>query len=321
MSRAIKTTVAAAGVALVAAMGAAPAAANDLTFFTGPTGGSWYPLGGALKSIWENAIPGTHVEIRPGAGLINMQAIETRRGQIGFGNMPSTVDALRGIGEGITEPYENNCHIASLYPQISQMVVRADDGITSWEDMRGKRFATLPPGNTTAVVAEMLFSIVGMDMEDDVSSMNYANTSDQANMFKDGQIDASFLITTQGAGAILDMANSRQIAMLDVPDDMLEKLTEINPGFTRYVIPQNVYPGLTQDNHTVQFPAHVLVSCELDDDLVYEMTAAMVDALPELRSVNAVFDSVEMEDMGAPVAVKWHPGAARYFEDNGISVN
>jgi len=40
-------------IAAIAALFAAPAAAQQVTFMTGPQGGSWIPLGGALKGMWE----------------------------------------------------------------------------------------------------------------------------------------------------------------------------------------------------------------------------------------------------------------------------
>lgn len=308
-----------ASAAMVAAglLASVPATAQTkLTYFTGPTGGSWIPISGALTSIWQRAIPGLSIENRPGAGLINMKAIEEGKAEIGMGNMISTVDALAGKGQGITQPYKNICHLASLYPQVQQITVRGDKGIQSIADLKGKSVGTLPRGNTTAVVAEQLMDIAGVGFAG-AGKMNFVSIADQANMFKDGQIDASLIITTVGSGAIMDMANSRPIKMLDIPDDMLAKLKEINSGFERYVMPKGTYPGMTADNLTVQFPAHVIISCKLPDDVVYKMAKAMTDALPELVSVNAAFKGVSVKDFGAKSPVPFHPGAAKYFKEQG----
>ena len=85
-----------AAAALLAGLAAVPATAQDikLTYFTGPTGGSWIPMAGAIKSIWEKADKRLSIENRPGAGLVNMKAIEEGKAEIGMGNMISTVDAL-----------------------------------------------------------------------------------------------------------------------------------------------------------------------------------------------------------------------------------
>lgn len=300
-----------------AAMCGGAMAQTKLTYFTGPTGGSWIPIGGALKNIWEKAIPGLSIENRPGAGLVNMKAIEEGKAQIGMGNLISTVDALRGKGVGITKPYVNVCHVASLYRQVQQIIVRADAGIKTLADFKGKTIGTLPRGNTTTEVAGWILDAGGVGFAG-AGKMAYASMSDQANMFKDGQIVASFVITTVGSGTIKDMANSRKIEMLDIPDDVFAKLKAKNAGFQRYTMSKSAYPGLEKDNLTLQFPAHLIVACSLPEDLVYKMTKAMTEAIPDLVYVNAVFKGQTAKDFGAKVDVKSHPGAAKYFKEQGV---
>ncbi len=297
----------------------APVAAQTptkLTYFTGPTGGSWIPIGGALKVLWEKAIPGLSIENRPGAGLVNLKAVEEGKAEIGMGNMTSTVDALAGKGTGITKPYTNVCHLASLYPNVAQFVTRSDLGIKSIADLKGKAVGTLPKGNTTNDVAGWVMDAGGVGFAG-TSKMAFASLSDLANMFKDGQIVASFIVTTEGNGSIKDMANSRKITMLDIPDDIFGKLKAQNVGFQRYTIPKSAYPGLEKDNVTAAFPAHVIVSCKLPDDLVYNMAKAMTESLPDLVNVNSSFKGKTVKDLGAKVDVKWHPGAQKFFKEKG----
>jgi hypothetical protein len=63
----------AAGLAI--AVPAAPTTAVELKFMTGPQGGSWIPLGGQLKDLWEKGMPGLTVQQSPGAGIANVRGI------------------------------------------------------------------------------------------------------------------------------------------------------------------------------------------------------------------------------------------------------
>jgi hypothetical protein len=297
---------------------AKPASAQQvsLTYFTGPTGGSWIPIGGALKAVWEKADPRLKIENRPGAGLINLKAIEEGKAEIGMGNMVSTVDALKGIGQGITAPYVNVCHLANLYPQVQQIAVRADQGINTLADLKGKSVGTLPRGNTTEVVASWILEAAGVGYQG-LSKVNFVSIADQANMYKDGQISAAMVISTVPTGGFMDMANSRPTRLLDVPDDIFKALLAKNAGFARFTIPKGTYPGMDKDVQSLQFPAHVIISCKLPDDVVYGMAKAMTEAIPELVNVNAVFKGQTVKDFGAQVGVKVHPGAVKYFKERG----
>src|SRR3546814_16831830 len=75
--------------------------AVDLKLMTGPQGGSWYPLGGAIKNIVEKNTKGNSVQVLPGAGIANVKAVEGGKAQMGFANSVSTVDAIKG-----TAPFE-----------------------------------------------------------------------------------------------------------------------------------------------------------------------------------------------------------------------
>jgi TRAP transporter TAXI family solute receptor len=298
---------------------APPASAQSptqLVFHTGPAGGFWIPIGGAIRALFEKAIPGLKVQNRPGAGLINIKAIEERKGHIGVGNMISTVDSLRGVGQGITQPYKNICHVASLYRQILQVTVRADAGIRSFAYLKGKCAATLTRGNTTSVVAEQLLGLAGAGLAG-LGRMAFVNTSDQSNMFRDGQIEASILITTAPASAIMDMANAREIRTVDIDDALFAKPTAANPGFARYTMAKATYPGMDRDNATIQFSAQLVVSCELSEPMVHTMTKTLVEGIPDLAKFNAVFSAEIVKTFCAPSAVPSHPGVARYCKERG----
>ena len=85
---------------------AGPVAAQQLTFMTGPQGGVWVPLGGALKGMWEKAIPGLQVTAVPGAGIANVRGVDEDKAQIGIGNTITTVDGIDGSRALSKESYQ-----------------------------------------------------------------------------------------------------------------------------------------------------------------------------------------------------------------------
>jgi len=146
--------------AAAAALSCLPAAAQQVTFMTGPQGGSWIPLGGALKGMWEKAIPGLQITQTPGAGISNVRGIDDGKAQIGMANSSTTVDGLHGRA-----PYPKKvtrvCQLANLYPQYFQVVALADAKVNSFADLKGKSLTTQGRGNTGELLTALVLKMKG----------------------------------------------------------------------------------------------------------------------------------------------------------------
>src|SRR3546814_10915399 len=134
--------------------------AADLKLMTGPQGGSWYPLGGAIKNVVEQNMSGTTMQILPGAGIANVKAIESGKADLGFANSVSTVDAINGKPP-FTEKAKNVCNIATLYPQYFQVVANASSGIKTPEAFKGTSMTTQKKGNTGEAITAPLLEAYG----------------------------------------------------------------------------------------------------------------------------------------------------------------
>jgi uncharacterized protein len=295
---------------------AIPASANDLKMMTGPQGGSWIPLGGQLKDMWEKAIPGLSVQVLPGAGIANVRGVDEGKADIGFGNSISTVDGVHG-----KPPYPktvtNVCNIATLYPQYYQLVVPADSGIKSIADLKGKSITTQQRGNTGELITRQLLEVNGITYKDvKVSFVGYSDSVDQ---MKDGHAVAFGLGTQVPAGAIMDLASARKIKLLD-QSSSFDKMKKLNPGYTLVTIKNGSYPGMSGDVKVIGYATHVFVSCKLPDDEVYKMTKAVIDNSKTLASIAKDIGDQKIADFGENIGVPFHPGAAKFYKEHGVNV-
>lgn len=302
--------------AVAAVMFTSAAQADKITFMTGPAGGTWFPLGGAVKQILEQEIDDLSVTIRPGAGLINIKGISAGKTQIAWGNVISTVDALAGRAP-FNEPMPDLCNIAAFYFQSVQIPV-TDMAIESIGDLRGRSFATLPRGNTTEAAARAVLDLYDLTY-DDLGKINFASVTDQVNMMKDGQIEAFLLVSSVPAGGVLDLATARRTRLLPIPDDKFATLKAANPGWSRTAIPAGTYSGQDEPVPTASFQMHMMANCSsVSDDLAYAITKAIATRGGELSAVTRMLDGYTVNDMAADVGVPFHPGAARYYKDAGV---
>ncbi len=287
----------------------------DLKLMTGPMGGSWYPLGGAISDALQKNIPGLTLSVMPGGGIGNVEALEVGKCDIGFANSCSAVDGLFGRAP-FKKKMENMRQLANLYPQYFQMVVPEDSGIKSVADMKGKTLACDRKGLTGEQLSQLVLQAYGFDYKD-MAKVHHVGYSDGVALMKDGHAQGFFLITTIPASSIIDLAADRKIRLLSLPDDKIKALQKINSGFLKRVIPKGTYPGVDYEVQGVGAFTHLIISAKLPDDLVYRITKILAENLPRFGDVVKDMKGVTAKDLAFDVGVPYHPGARKYYKEIG----
>ena len=219
------------------------AGAENLRFMTGPQGGSWYPMGGAIKNVVEEAVPDTSLQVMPGAGIANVKAIDTGKADIAFANSVSTVDAIEG-NPPFEEKATNVCHLGTLYPQYFQIVTTADSGIESLDQLKGHGLATQPVGNTGEAITAHLVQAVGLSY-DDLAGVDFVSYNESVALLKDGNSEVFTLGTTVPASAIMDAAvptigyATHVIARCDLPAETVTGITSGRSSRTKRTSPRS----------------------------------------------------------------------------------
>jgi TRAP transporter TAXI family solute receptor len=317
MKSSIKAFSLASGLAFGLALAVAgSASAANIKMMTGPQGGSWIPLGGQLKDMWEKAIPGLQVQVLPGAGIANVRGVDEGKADIGFGNSISTVDGVHGKPP-FPRAATNICNIATLYPQYYQLVVPADAGINKIADLKGKAITTQQRGNTGEMITRQILGVNGITYSD--VKVSFVGYSDSVNQMKDGHAVAFGLGTQVPAGAIMDLASARPIKLLD-QSSSFAGMKKLNPGYTLVTIKKGSYPKQDSDVKVIGYATHIFASCKLPTDEVYAMTKAVVANTSNLASIAKAIGKQQMADFAADIGVPFHPGAAKFYNEQGISV-
>jgi hypothetical protein len=292
------------------------AAAQQVTFMTGPQGGSWVPLGGALKGVWEKAVPGLAITATPGAGIANVRGVDEGKAQIGFANSSTTVDGLEGRA-----PYpkatKNVCQVANLYPQYFQVVALTDAKVATFADLKGKSLVTQPKGNTAEILTAMVLEANGLNYQSLAKTNFQAAYTDAVSLMKDGHAQVFTLGTTAPASAVMDLASARDVRLVPVDDKTMAALKKANPGYNRLIIKAGTYPKQDQDVAAIGYSTHVIAACDLPEDTVYRMTKAMAENVDAMAAVVKSIAGLTAKDMAVDIGVPLHKGAARYYKEKG----
>jgi hypothetical protein len=294
---------------------AAPAAAQQVTFMTGPQGGSWIPLGGALKGMWEKNVPGLQIQQTPGAGISNVRGVDEGKAQIGLANSSTTVDGLEGRA-----PYPKKvtkvCQLANLYPQYWQMVALTSANVSSFADLKGKSLTTQAKGNTGELLTALVLKLNGMSYES-LAKLNYNSYTESVALMKDGHAQVFTLGTTAPASAIMDLASARDIKLIPVDDKTMNALKGMNPGYNKLVIKAGTYPKQDKDVPVIGYSTHLVVACDLPENTVYQMVKTMAGNVDGMAAVVKSIEGITPKDMALDIGVPFHKGAAKFYKEVG----
>ncbi|MGC8809434.1 MAG: TAXI family TRAP transporter solute-binding subunit [bacterium] len=287
----------------------------DLKMMTGPMGGSWYPLGGAIADAVQKEMPGVTIAVAPGGGVANVEAIEFGKCDIAFSNSSSGVDAIYGRPP-FKQKIQSMRQLANLYPQYFQMVVLEDSGIKSVADLKGKRISPGPKGHTGEFAAQQVLQVYGLSYKD-MSKVHHVGYNDTVALMKDGHCDAWLLTTTIPASSIMDLASARKIRLLPLPEDKIQAMQKLNAGYIRRTVPKGTYPGVDYDVPGIGWFTHLVVSAKLPDDLVYNITKILVKNLDRFGQVVKDMKGVTAKDLAMDIGIPFHPGALKYYKEVG----
>jgi TRAP transporter TAXI family solute receptor len=302
----------------------APAAAQSktsLVFSAGPTGGSWTPMAAATAEVIKRKFPELEVQVEPGAALVNMEKIRSDKTDLAWSMTTVLSDARAGTNTWKGKQTDKPLFVANYYPNVWQLTVPVAADVRKFADLKGKAVALPPRGNTSLSEGwELLLQAHGMKL-DDLGTKSFGSITENAEAIRNRQAFAMGWFTTVPASFMLDLGTSLKLRMLSLPEDVIEKMRKINPGFIRHVIPKATYAqyGVEEDVVTIQAPTILIAHAKTPPDVIYKVTKAVVEGREDFARVTAAMKGVTAKDMAQSFGMPVHPGAEKYFKEAGLS--
>ncbi|MGH4018319.1 MAG: TAXI family TRAP transporter solute-binding subunit [Pseudonocardiaceae bacterium] len=284
---------------------------------TGNTGGVYYVLGGAFAEAVSAATGGKlkATAAETGASVQNIQQVVAGNYQVAFSLADTASDAVNGTGSFAGSPQPIRA-LARLYPNFSQVVVRADAGISTLADLRGKRVSTGSPKSGTEVIASRMLRAAGLNPATDLAAQRL-DIGTSVDGMKDGTVDAMFFSGGLPTPNITDLFTSLgdQVRLLDT-SAVLNPLQEINPVYDVATIPASTYPGAT-DTPTIVVPNLLVVPENLDQATACVLTKTLFERKADLVTVNPAAEDITLQQARQTDPVPLHPGAKQALDTLG----
>ena len=304
----------AAGVALLALAGAGSIAQAQVTFATGRQGGSQYPVSVALSQIMEKAPGVGSVTLVPGGGAANIVAVDIGKADLGITLSNSARDGLLGKPP-YKAPTPNIVQLFALQAFKVIVLVPENSPIRTFADLNGKKVNTGPKGFTIVEVADQLFK-----MENIKVNMHYLQIGQAIDQFKDGNIDALMYSPSDRFAAFMDLAQTRKIRLVPLPDRVIDAMIKEDPSFYRSEWPAypDSYKGLSNKVPTLGYPNIIIANKnKITDQQAYEMTKITAENLEKVAAVEPDLINWDLKNLATEVGLPIHPGSMRYFKEKG----
>ncbi|PEJ37683.1 C4-dicarboxylate ABC transporter substrate-binding protein [Peribacillus butanolivorans] len=288
---------------------------QNLSLLTGGTGGTYYPLGGQIGNIISDNTKANITPQTSGASAENMETLRVGEAEIAFSQTDIGAYAIEGKEMFEGKPIDNIQAISSLYPETVQLVTTAKSGIKSVSDLKGKKVSVGAPGSGAYINAMQILEIHGLS-DKDIKAQNLS-FDESTDGIQAGNIDAAFITAGTPTGAVEALSVQNDIIIIPMADDKVQALVDKYPYYAEDTIPSGTYK-IKSDIKTVAVKAMLVVSKDLNEELVYEMTKAIYENTDKITHAKGKFITPEtaLEGLGD---MELHPGAAKYFKEKGVT--
>ena len=311
------------GICALTAMMAGTAIAEDfITIGTGGVTGVYYPTGGAIcrlvnKGRKEHGIR-CSVE-STGGSVYNINTI--RAGELEFGVAQSDWQYHAYNGTSKFEDagkFEELRAVFSVHPEPFTVVARADAGIKTFDDLKGKRVNIGNPGSGQRGTMEVLLAAKGWTTGD-FALATELKAAEQSAALCDNQIDAMIYTVGHPSGSIQEATTACDSVLVTVDGDSVEGLIADNSFYRAATIPGGMYRGNDADTMTFGVGATFVTSSNVSEEAVYTVVKSVMENMDDFRKLHPAFANLKPEEMAtAGLSAPLHDGAMKYYKEAGL---
>ena len=329
MRKTLLATVALAFGAMAFAGSTQPVAAKTfIAIGTGGPTGVYFVTGNAIcrmvhRAAAEGRKSGRKHGIRcsaPSTGGSTYNIGQIQEGELDFGVAQSDwqYHAYNGTSKFEEQgAFEGLRAVFSVHPEPFTVVARADAGVTTFDDLKGKRVNIGNPGSGQRGTMEVLLEAKGWTT-DDFALATELKAAEQSAALCDNQIDAMVYTVGHPSGSIQEATTACDSVLVSVNGPTIEKLVAENSYYRKATIPGGMYRGNDADVDTFGVGATFVTSADVSEEAVYTVVKSVFDNFEDFKKLHPAFANLDPKEMAtAGLSAPLHPGAAKYYKEQG----
>ena len=309
-----------AALSAVAAVGAmalgGAASAKDLTMGTTSPTSSHFTISVAMSKAIEKGMEDTNVSvIETGASVDNVLRLARDEIALGLATTDILISARNGTGKFEGNPIPDTVALYPYSASILLIAVTEESGVTSLEELDGKKFN---PG-IRGSAAETLTTNV-LSMFDINADLVHGAVGDAVEGIKNRQIIgySKYGAADSVDASLQELMTSTKMRLIGFTEKQEKAAKEAMEGVAFTTLPAGLIPGseaMRVPKLNVFFLTRTGV---MDDQTAYDIARSihqnmdlLVEAWPQLADYDIAADAVATIETGIP----YHPGAERYWRE------
>ncbi|MFN3261995.1 MAG: TAXI family TRAP transporter solute-binding subunit [Pikeienuella sp.] len=312
---------AAAATALTFATGGAIAQERFITIGTGGQTGVYYVVGQSICRLVNRGTADHNLKCTApstGGSIANINAIKAGDMDMGVAQSDWQFHAYNGSKDFSGDnKFDNLRAVFSVHPEPFTVVARADSGVSSFDDLKGKRVNVGNPGSGQRATMEVVLEALGWSM-DDFALASELKPAEQSAALGDNKVDAIIYTVGHPNGSIQEATSTVEAKLIPVTGAGVDKLVADNSFYAKATIPGGMYAGTDADVETFGVKATFVTSADVADDVVYTVVKAVFENFERFKGLHPAFANLtEAEMISGGLSAPLHPGAEKYYKERG----
>ena len=301
---------------------------RNLTLCGASPSGLWSLLAAGIDSAMKGSYPDSTVTYQTsGGGFANVRGLQEARCELALIHDAEASIAWNG-GQPFDKPHTNLRTIAALYNWapvqfIASKAFVEEHNVYSLEEIVEKkvplRLLLNRRGNISSQVGEAMINAAGATLEDIASwggSVSFAASEEQGDLMRNRRADAILNSLFLGQSSILQIADAVDVVLLPVSQKTAETVAK-QFGIIVFTIPENTYEWSPTPTLTVSLSAHLFALDSYSDEVISEMTMALIQYIDKLRAVHSAMKPLTIELMASSNTIPYHDAAVKAYKSAG----
>ena len=289
---------------------------DSFTVGTASQGGTYFAYGSGWANLVAESLGISGGGEVTGGPTQNMALVHTGDVAFGMTTMGPAAEALDGnspLAPGI--PLDNVRAIFPMYQTPFSITTLSSSGITSISEIpAGSRIGFGPSGSTSDTYFPRMLETLGVEFE-----RRNGGWSDLGGQLQDGLLDVIAFAAGIPIPAVSQLEVQTDVNIVDFTPEELATVMEAFP-VSDFTIQPGTYQSLDREAQAVAMWNFAVANADLPESFVYEVVKTVMENHDRMMEIHKASRSTLPENFVHNEVLLWHPGAVRWFEENGYDI-